>query len=111
LKTEFGLWLTEFAHTSQAEYFNSCRINSLHKEHYDMATKQSFLMDELPVTGYVRQSQLIPKILPFSSATLWRMVNVNKFPRPVKLSERVTAWRVEEIREWMLSLPTSGKGA
>jgi len=56
---------------------------------------------DLPAVGYVRQSQLIPTIVPFSSATLWRRVNSGDFPRPVKLSERVTAWRVEDIRAWM----------
>ena len=61
---------------------------------------------ELPATGFVRQSQLIgtpnrPGIVPFSSPTLWRKVKSGEFPRPVKLSERVTAWRVEDIRAWM----------
>jgi prophage regulatory protein len=56
---------------------------------------------ELPANGYVRQSQLIPAIIPFSSATLWRKVKAGQFPRPVKLSERVTAWRVEDVRAWM----------
>lgn len=58
---------------------------------------------ELPATGYVRQSQLIPSIIPFSSATLWRKVKAGQFPRPVKLSERVTAWRVDDVRAWMRS--------
>jgi hypothetical protein len=57
----------------------------------------------LPDTGYVRQSHLIPVIVPFSSATLWRKVKAGAFPAPVKLSERVTAWRVEDIRAWMQS--------
>ena len=52
----------------------------------------------LPETGYVRQSQLIPVIFPFSSATLWRKVKAGTFPRPVKLSPRITAWGVEDIR-------------
>ena len=56
---------------------------------------------ELPTTGYVRQSKLIPDIVPFSSATLWRKVKAGSFPAPVKLSERVTAWRVEDIRRLM----------
>jgi len=55
----------------------------------------------LPDTGYVRQSQLIPGIIPFSAATLWRKVKSGEFPAPTKLSARVTAWRVESIREWM----------
>ena len=56
---------------------------------------------QLPNVGYIRQSQLIPVILPFSSATLWRKVKSGDFPSPVKLSERITAWRVEDIRAWM----------
>lgn len=59
------------------------------------------LTGQLPESGYVRQSQLIPVILPFSPATLWRKVKVGEFPQPVKLSARITAWRVEDIRLWM----------
>lgn len=64
----------------------------------------------LPETGFVRQSQLVPRkqggvmvpgIIPFSAATLWRKVRSKEFPAPVKLSENVTAWRVEEIRAWI----------
>ena len=53
----------------------------------------------LPESGYVRQSQLIPSIFPFSSATLWRKVKAGTFPKPVKLGPRITAWRVEDIRD------------
>jgi prophage regulatory protein len=55
----------------------------------------------MPATGYMRQSQLIPAIFPFSSATLWRMVKAGTFPKPVKLAPRITAWRVEQIREFI----------
>lgn len=61
----------------------------------------SSLTGRLPETGYVRQAQLIPSIIPFSSATLWRKVKTKEFPAPVKLSERVTAWKVEDVRAWM----------
>ncbi|AJG21104.1 helix-turn-helix transcriptional regulator [Cupriavidus basilensis] len=55
----------------------------------------------LPETGYVRQSHLIPAILPFSGTTLWRKVKDGTFPAPVKLSPRVTAWPVDAIREYL----------
>ena len=55
----------------------------------------------LPKTGFVRQSQLIPAPVPFSSATLWRRVKAGTFPKPVKLSAGVTAWRVEDVRAWI----------
>lgn len=67
-------------------------------------SKQAAMLGMLPSTGYVRQSQLVPHIIPFSPATLWRKVKSGNFPRPVKLSERVTAWAVEDVREWMESL-------
>ena len=56
----------------------------------------------LPATGYVRQKQLIDGgILPFSAKTLWRKVKDGTFVQPVKLGERITAWRVEEVRQWL----------
>ena len=58
-------------------------------------------LGELPATGYFRQSQLIPGIIPFSSATLWRMVKKGTFPAPIKLSQRVTAWRAADVAAWM----------
>ncbi len=58
--------------------------------------------DELPNDAYVRQSQLIPDPIPLSPATLWREVKAGRFPRPIKLTERCSAWRVSDIREWMV---------
>jgi prophage regulatory protein len=56
----------------------------------------------LPETGYIRLKQLL-KIVPFSSATVWRKCKNGSFPSPIKLSDRVTAWSVKDINEWMLS--------
>ena len=55
----------------------------------------------LPASGYIRQSRLLAEVVPISGATLWRKVKAGTFPQPVKLSERVTAWRVEDVRQWM----------
>jgi prophage regulatory protein len=57
---------------------------------------------ELQATGYIRQKQLLA-FIPFSNATLWRTAESGAFPAYVKLTERVTARRVEEVRAWMLS--------
>jgi prophage regulatory protein len=59
--------------------------------------------DALPDAGYARQAQIIPTVVPFSSATLWRKVKAGEFPRPIKLSERVTAWRVGDVRQWLMA--------
>jgi predicted DNA-binding transcriptional regulator AlpA len=56
----------------------------------------------LPVNGFVRERELL-EIIPFSHATLWRKVKTGEFPAPVKLSDRITAWRADEVRGWMES--------
>ena len=68
-----------------------------------MANLPASLFDDLPDTGYVRQAQLIPHVVPFSSATLWRKCKAGEFPAPVKISERITAWNVGSIRKWLQS--------
>jgi predicted DNA-binding transcriptional regulator AlpA len=73
----------------------------LHSCETRKASSQPWSFDTLPDTGYLRQAQLIPHVVPISSATLWRGVVSGAFPRPVKLSERVTAWRVGDVRKWM----------
>jgi prophage regulatory protein len=65
--------------------------------------------DALPDGAFVREAQLVqspkrpdsPAPLPFSAPTLWRKVKDRTFPAPVKLSERVTAWRVGDVRAWI----------
>ena len=54
----------------------------------------------LPETGFVREARLLV-FLPFSHSTLWRRVAAGTFPAPIKLSERVTAWRAEDVRAWI----------
>ena len=55
---------------------------------------------QLPPTGFVR----LPAILaphgpiPVSKSTWWAGVKDGRYPQPVKLGPRITAWRVEDIR-------------
>ncbi len=51
----------------------------------------------IPQEGFVRQPVVL-KVLGISRATLWRRIESGDYPRPVKLSPRVTAWRVKDIR-------------
>lgn len=59
------------------------------------------VLDSLPPTAYVRQKLLLSHLVPFSAATLWRKVNSGEFPAPVKLSARVTGWRVSDVKAWL----------
>lgn len=54
----------------------------------------------LPATGYVRRKVILQN-LPVSDATLRRMEADGRFPKSVKLSPRVRAWKVAEVREWL----------
>jgi predicted DNA-binding transcriptional regulator AlpA len=52
---------------------------------------------KIPETGYLR----LPTVLyhfPVSKSTWWAGVKSGKYPAGVKLSERVTAWKAEDIR-------------
>lgn len=65
-------------------------------------------IDSLPDSAFVREANLVSKrgkmgYLPFTSGTLWNKVKAGDFPKPVKLSERVTAWRLGDVRAWLKS--------
>jgi len=54
----------------------------------------------MPNVGFLRQPQVL-RLIPISKSTLWRHVQARTFPQPVKLSQRVSAWRVEDVRDWI----------
>lgn len=58
------------------------------------------LVPDLPATGFLRQSQVL-QFVPISKSTLWRRVQLQTFPAPLKLSARITVWRAEAIRRWI----------
>lgn len=75
-----------------------------------IVTIHTSVFDALPDSAWLREAQLVrsPKSrdsaiapLPFSAPTLWRMVKLGKFPKPTKLSARVTAWQAGQVRAWM----------
>lgn len=79
------------------------------------ATIHPSVFDALPDSAFIRESQLVqspkrpdtPAPLPFSAPTLWRKVKAGTFCKPYKLSERVTAWKVGEVRAWMTAQATA----
>lgn len=73
--------------------------------------------DTLPQHGYVRISQLvgnpargIAPMIPISRSSIWRLVKSGQFPAPIRLSARITVWRVEEVRAWLQSREMAGQG-
>ncbi len=73
------------------------------------ATIQPSVFDALPDGAYIREAQLVqspkrpgvPVPLPFSAPTLWRKIREGTFCKPYKLSSRVTAFKVGEVRAWL----------
>ena len=75
--------------------------------------RESTSMDRIPETGYLRLRHIIgdrfsnppqPAIVPVSKSTWWEGVKQGRFPKPIKIGPRITAWRAEDIRELILSI-------
>jgi predicted DNA-binding transcriptional regulator AlpA len=71
-------------------------------------------MSQIPEAGFLRLSHIIgdpgnpdakppkpptPALIPVGKSTWWAGVKSGRYPQPVKLSARCTAWRVEDIRD------------
>jgi prophage regulatory protein len=58
---------------------------------------------ENPLGGFLRLSSIIgPGMpIPVSKSTWWAGVKSGRFPKPIKLGPRITAWRVEDIRQFI----------
>lgn len=54
-------------------------------------------MTEIPQTGLLRVKQVL-RFVPVSRSNWWAGVRDGRFPKPMKLSERVTVWRAADIR-------------
>lgn len=59
----------------------------------------------LSTAGFLRIWQIvgdkkkgIPPLIPISKSAWWDGVKTGRYPAPVKLSPRVTAWKAQDIR-------------
>lgn len=74
----------------------------------------------LPETGFVRLGQIVgdrnadpplPAAIPVGKSTWWEGVKSGRFPKPVRLGPRTTAWRVEDIRALIERLSQEAEGS
>ena len=56
----------------------------------------------LPTTGFLRLPQVL-SLIPVCRSTWYAGIPIGRYPAPVKLSPRVAAWRVEDIRNLITS--------
>lgn len=50
----------------------------------------------IPTTGFLRLSQVLA-LIPVGRSSWWRGCKTGRYPKPVKLGPRTTAWRAEDI--------------
>lgn len=55
-------------------------------------------MNNLPDFGYLRIKQVL-KIFPVSRTSWYEGIKTGKYPKPVKLSDGVSAWRLIDIKK------------
>ena len=56
------------------------------------------------IVGNPKSEPPIPALLPIGRTSFLNGVKSGKYPKPVKLGERTTAWRVEDIKALIVSL-------
>jgi len=61
------------------------------------------LPSPLPQEGFVRLPQVL-HVLGIGKTSFWDGVKAGRYPAPVKLAPRTTAWRVEDIRQLISSI-------
>ncbi|PPD49504.1 MAG: hypothetical protein CTY13_03335 [Methylobacter sp.] len=61
---------------------------------------QTTQADPLKAGNNLRVSTLAPR-LGISKNTIWRLVREGRFPKPIKLSEKVTVWKAADVLAWM----------
>lgn len=57
----------------------------------------------LPSTGFVRLPTILAHV-PVGKSTWWEGVRSGRFPQPIKLGPRITAWRAEDIHNLIAQL-------
>ena len=50
----------------------------------------------IPETGFIRLKEVLT-VIPFGKSCWWEGVKSGRYPKPIKLSPRRTAWKAEDI--------------
>lgn len=57
----------------------------------------------LPVTGFLRLPKVL-SLIPVGRSTWWAGVKSGRYPKPVKLGPRMSAWKAEDVHALIASL-------
>ena len=57
----------------------------------------------IPEIGYLRLSQVL-QFIPIGKSTWWAGVASGRFPQPIKIGPRTTAWKAQDIQRLIIEL-------
>lgn len=63
----------------------------------------------IPTTGFLRLPQVLA-LIPVGKSSWWAGCKDGRYPKPVKLAARTTAWRAEDIAALVQRLGNQGAG-
>jgi prophage regulatory protein len=63
-----------------------------------------------PEIGLMRLKQVL-QLIPVSRSTFWAGVKSQRFPQPIKLGPRITAWRKSDIVDFIAAAGDDAKPA
>lgn len=66
------------------------------------------LVEVVGLTGYLRLPEVL-QLIPVGRSTWWAGVRSGRYPQPTRaLGQRITAWRVEDIRALIEAVSVKG---
>lgn len=73
---------------------------SVNQRGTDMSTQ---VQEATNLNGFLRIPQIL-QLIPVGKSTWWAGVKSGRFPKPVKLGPRITAWKKEDIYQLIETL-------
>ena len=61
------------------------------------------MSSHIPATGFLRLPQVLA-LIPVGKSSWWRGCKSGRYPKPVKLGPRTTAWKAEDIAALVATL-------
>lgn len=78
-----------------------------HADHRPPIETSTEVPPALVNAGFMREPEVL-NLFPVGRSTWWEGVRKKRYPQPVKLAPRVTAWRVSDIRRLLESIKAEG---
>lgn len=78
--------------------------------HTEVAAECNTVTHTASTAGFLRLPEVLA-LIPVGKTTWWQGIRSGRFPRPVKLSSRCTAWKTDDIRKLAQEFSRQGQKA